>query len=181
MILFCRGWVNESSICAFTPENALSSARFSEKSFKKDKDYQAAVIEAFRLARGKGATFPQSVLDTISKTTEVPFEESLRYFNFTAFCRLIDLQQDVIWQRSDVCTKCKGTEYSGPSLICDKCNMAETHFHCLVRPVLHPPLGAWYCDKCCKVMHFLKLSILPHSLRCFTFSTFMLYKNKSFL
>lgn len=30
--------------------------------------------------------------------------------------------QEIDWSRDDVCTVCRGTEWSGESLLCDDCN-----------------------------------------------------------
>lgn len=56
------------------------------------------------------------------------------------------------WERDDICSVCCGTEFSGPSLLCEKCNIVETHFQCLRNPIFYVPRGKYYCDGCCKVL-----------------------------
>jgi hypothetical protein len=56
------------------------------------------------------------------------------------------------WERDDVCSVCCGTEFSGPSLLCEKCNIVETHFQCLKNPIFYVPKGKYYCDGCCKIL-----------------------------
>jgi hypothetical protein len=54
--------------------------------------------------------------------------------------------------REDVCAHCKGTELSGISLVCEKCEHYEIHFHCMDPPLLVAPEGDWFCPRCCQTM-----------------------------
>lgn len=71
--------------------------------------------------------------------------------NFNFVCLVNEWQSDT-FDRDDVCSVCKGSEYSGPSLLCDHCSNRETHLHCLPVPiVIVPDDRPWCCEQCCKV------------------------------
>jgi len=120
-----RGWVSETCIKLFDAESVRSKLRV--KTLKTDRAYCEAVIEGIRIESAAGSFFPKDIIDSVEAV------------------------QDVNWDREDdVCRICKGTEWSGDSLLCDRCAQGEIHLHCLATPILTPPEGDWYCPTCCK-------------------------------
>ncbi len=141
-----RGWVPIAHVSPFTAESLpTSNGEFIEtaksqvniKKVKVDRPYRFAVIEACRVLR----------------SSEPLHQECLN--------ALQSLEPDPIdWDREDVCTACRGTELSGDSLLCDRCNDKETHLHCLSTPSLTAPQGGdWYCQSCLKV-------VIQHNVPC---------------
>lgn len=120
-----QGWVSEGNIVPFDNETMGKKDFFNQKKFDSDKDYRASIIEAVRQCVQRGMIFSPDVMKLV--TTDPTFG----------------------WERTDVCTKCKGTELCGISLMCDLCDVNETHLHCLVSPMVSIPIGKWYCDECC--------------------------------
>lgn len=96
------------------------------------RDYRAAIAEGLRIAMFFGHTFPNEITEQVNlfKSEEIP------------------------WERQDKCSECGGTEFSGPSLVCDNCYISETHFHCLLSPILCAPVGLWICKPCCEVSYY---------------------------
>eukprot|EP01035_Chromulina_nebulosa_P019360 gene19360-25226_t len=131
-----KGVVLENGISDFNEESMKT--KFQLKRFQNDLDYRSAVIEAVRIAVNFGKTFSN---ETMKLVRDYPFEYT--------------------FDRTDVCTECGGTELSGPSLLCDFCDTNETHFHCLVHPVVTPPSGKWLCSTCCEYNGYPKGTILP--------------------
>lgn len=75
-------------------------------------------------------------------------------------------QGHIDWNTTaDVCTVCSGTEMSGEALVCDLCNSAETHFHCLRPQIISAPSGNWYCEGCLKVTGFFHCLSTGDSLK----------------
>lgn len=84
---------------------------------------------------------------------------------------MLNFQGHVDWNTTaDVCTVCSGTELSGEALVCDLCNSAETHFHCLRPQIMSAPTGNWYCEGCLKVITAvspsLHRSLIFHCMYC---------------
>jgi len=120
-----QGWVGDGNIVPFDNETMSKKDFFNQKKFDSDKDYRASIIEAVRQCVQRGMLFSPEVI------------------------QLVTSDPAYVWERTDVCTKCKGTELCGVSLMCDLCDVNETHLHCLVKPMVCIPAGKWYCDECC--------------------------------
>lgn len=128
-----KGWCCESWMI---PLNESSLEKIDWKKVKNDPSYREAIVEAFRILRGRGSEIPEDYLQKV------------------------ECGQSIDWTREDVCTVCKGSEHSGDSLVCDKCNYNETHLHCLPEPITEAPEGEWYCQSCCKKLK-LPINYMP--------------------
>lgn len=117
-----KGWVKQSDLLPFDTSSFVKY--FDEKKFRLDISYRTALIEAVRIAVRDGVQFEEETF------------------------KMISTFKDLVWDRDDICIKCGGTEFSGDSLVCDHCNVSETHFHCLHTPIIYAPAGSWYCDLC---------------------------------
>lgn len=107
---------------------ATVAKKLDRQKFKVHKPYRFAVVEAMRVASARGEMFSedvQSLVDTYEECTE-----SLA--------------------REDVCSECHGSEMSGDALLCDNCNVSETHLHCLRPQISEAPEGNWFCTYCAK-------------------------------
>ena len=87
--------------------------------------YRFAFVEALRQAIAGGETFPEDIIDMVENS---------------------DCQGSL--SREDVCSVCRGSEMSGDALLCDSCNVAETHLHCLTPQLAGAPVGDWFCEAC---------------------------------
>lgn len=105
--------------------------RLDKNKLRAHKPYRHAVVEAMRVAIAAGESFPEAVNVVINSYEECA--QSLA--------------------REDVCSICRGSELSGDALLCDNCNVAETHLHCLTPQIIDPPEGNWYCGDCCELKH----------------------------
>lgn len=121
----CSAWVSRSSVEPFTA--ATAARRFDKQKFKVQKPYRQAFVEALRVAIGAGEVFEEAILSLVRASESAP--------------SLV---------REDVCSVCRGSELSGDALLCDNCNIAETHLHCLTPQLSVAPEGNWYCDMCCE-------------------------------
>ena len=122
---FRSAWVSRNSVEPFTAETV--ARRFDKQKFKVQKPYRQAFVEALRVAIGAGETFLETTLSLVRASECAP--------------SLV---------REDVCSVCRGSELSGDALLCDNCNISETHLHCLTPQLSMAPEGNWYCDSCCE-------------------------------
>ena len=88
--------------------------------------YYYLLLKGIRRCIGQGYQFPAEIMDLIQDSPE--------------------------YQDPDHCTVCYGTDKSGISLLCDNCDLKETHLQCLRVPLLIVPSGNWYCDDCCNLL-----------------------------
>lgn len=132
-----KAWIPSSGIFEMTASSLLE--KFIIKKFNSDKHYRLAIVEAVRLLVAKGENVDETIMDLVKNHSN-----------------------DTIWTRDDVCTSCKGTELSGPALLCDICDKNETHFHCLPEPIMTMPRDQWPCKDCCIKQGFLFGKFIPY-------------------
>lgn len=128
--LLQKGWVTDKSLQDFDVPSF--SSKLVEKSLFNDPHYLEGVVEGCRVSRCEGLDIPEHIFDTLRDAARSTWQ------NF----------KDIDWDREDVCTVCHGSEWSGESLVCDECNLRETHFHCLETPILQAPEDDWFCPLC---------------------------------
>lgn len=128
-----KGWISTKSMIAFDTQSLES--RVIMKNLHSDQNYLEAVVEGCRIARHEGVVVPDTLLAALRDAARVTWQDF----------------DEIDWSREDVCTVCRGTEWSGESLLCDGCNFSETHLHCLEEPLLNPPLEDWFCSPCAKI------------------------------
>jgi hypothetical protein len=122
-------WVNPTSIEAFNAESVAK--RLDKQKFKVTKPYRFAFVEALRISMAAGEAFSEDILE-LARTTDN------------------DGDCAASLAREDVCSKCRGSELGGDALLCDNCNVSETHLHCLRPQISEAPEGGdWFCETCC--------------------------------
>eukprot|EP00603_Paraphysomonas_imperforata_P004468 CAMPEP_0114418906 /NCGR_PEP_ID=MMETSP0103-20121206/3746_1 /TAXON_ID=37642 ORGANISM="Paraphysomonas imperforata, Strain PA2" /NCGR_SAMPLE_ID=MMETSP0103 /ASSEMBLY_ACC=CAM_ASM_000201 /LENGTH=769 /DNA_ID=CAMNT_0001587295 /DNA_START=172 /DNA_END=2481 /DNA_ORIENTATION=- len=129
-----KGWISTKSMAPFDAQSLESKVIM--KNLNNDKNYLEAVVEGCRVARHEGVIVPSILLAALRDAARATWQDF----------------DEIDWNREDVCTVCRGTEWSGESLLCDECNFSETHLHCLEEPLLHPPLEDWFCSPCAKIV-----------------------------